>query len=301
VTGPAAQRVILFAAGAIPACIVVAIINTRLWGSPLATGYDPFDIQLRWKYVVPNLERYPRWLMTTQTPAVLLALFAPFLPMRRDLQRRSVTLMFGCFIAAVFITYLLHQPNNTWFWLRYLLPAFPPLFVLTSAVLTAALARLTRGARLIATAAILGFLAWHGVAFARNDGIFRYREGELKSRAIGEYIAARLPDRAVFVSKLHSGSIRYYSGRLTLRYDFIPPEALDSVIADLRAMGYQPYIVLEDWEEPLFLERFKRYSTLAALDWPPRVLRDHGMKVRIYDPADSGTSDSNPIRTEIIR
>ena len=82
-TGPAAQRVVLFAAGAIPACLIVAIVNARLWGSPLASGYEPVDVQLRWKYVVPNLERYPRWLLNTQTPVILLAFLAPLIPSRK--------------------------------------------------------------------------------------------------------------------------------------------------------------------------------------------------------------------------
>lgn len=309
VTGPDRfpfQRLILFAAGVIPACLIIAIVNTQLWGSPMATGYDPVDAQFRWKYVAPNLERYPRWLWNTQTAAILLAMLAPLMPARSSplrSQLRPVTLMLGCFITAVFFMYLLHQPNNTWFWLRYLLPAFPALFVLMGAGLAATLAPLDRGVRVIATGVILGLLAWHGVVFGLNEGIFRFREGERKSRAIGEYIANTLPDRAVFVSKLHSGSIRYYSGRITLQYEGIPPEALDSVIADLRASGYQPYIVLEDWEEPLFLRRFERYSALAALDWPPRVLLDHSTKVRIYDPADRATSPSapRPITTEVIR
>jgi hypothetical protein len=210
--------------------------------------------------------------------------------------------MLGCFVTAVFFIYLLHQPNDTWFWLRYLLPAFPPLFVLVSAGLAVALAGLSRGARLIATGVVVGLLGWHGIVYGVNDGIFRFREGERKSRAIGEYIASRLPDRAVFISKLHSGSIRYYSGRLTIQYEGIPPDALDLVIADLKPLGYQPFIVLEDWEEPLFFERFRRHSALAALDWPPRVLLDHATKVKIYDPADRGLSPATrPITTEIIR
>jgi hypothetical protein len=295
------QRVILFAAGAIPACLIVGIINARLWGSPLATGYERLDVQYQWRHVVPNLERYPRWLLNTQTPAILLALLAPFMAARRSPRYRSVTSMLACFITAVFVIYLFHQPNDAWFWLRYLLPAFPPLFVLMSAGLAVTLARVPRGVRLMATGVVLALLAWHGVVYGLNDGIFRFREGERKSRAIGEYIANSLPDRAVFISKLHSGSIRYYSGRLTLQYERIPPKALDSVVADLRGLGYQPYIVLEDWEEPLFVKLFRRQSALGALDWPPRVLLDHSTKVRIYDPADRQIPAAARAATTIIR
>jgi len=303
-TGPAAQRMMLFAAGTIAACVIVAIINTRLWGSPLSTGYTRTDVQYRWEHVAPNLDRYPRWLLETQTPAILLALIALFVPGWRSRPRSQlpgVPWILGCFIAAVFGIYLFHEPNDPWWWLRYLLPAFPPLFVLMSAGLVMALARLRRGVRLIATGMVLGLLAWHGVMFGVHDGIFRFREGERKSQVIGEYIAAALPDRAIFISKLHSGSIRYYSGRLTLQYEAIPQNALDSVISDLNSLGYQPFIVLEEWEEPLFTRRFLRRGA-GALDWPPRVLLDHATKVRIYDPADRATAlSAGRVTTEVIR
>src|SRR5205807_835125 len=47
-TGPAGQRLLLYAAGAIPACLIVAIVNAGLWGSPFGTGYEAADVQLRW-------------------------------------------------------------------------------------------------------------------------------------------------------------------------------------------------------------------------------------------------------------
>jgi dolichyl-phosphate-mannose-protein mannosyltransferase len=294
VTGPIARRAALFAAGMIPACVIVAVINTRLWGSPLGSGYDPMDVELSWEHVAPNLQHYPRWLLDTQTPVVLLALLAPVVAGRKRSVARVFSVMLACFIAGIFMTYLLHQPNDTWFWLRYLLPAFPPLFILTAAVLAMMLARLERGSRLLATGLVIGLLAWHGVAYGVNDGIFRFRHGEQKSPAIGEYIANSLPDNAVVISKLYSGSIRYYSGRLTLQYEWVPPAHLDVVVADLQSLGYHPYIALEDWEEPLFQERFRGHSRLAALDWPPIALLNRATKVKIYDVDAGRPFDQRP-------
>ena len=67
----------------------------------------------------------------------------------------------------------------------------------------------------------------------------------------------------------HSGSIRYYSGRLTVRYDWIPTNRLDNVIEQLRGLGYHPYIVLEAAEMGAFEQRFQGNSELAALNWIP--------------------------------
>ena len=62
---------------------------------------------------------------------------------------------------------------------------------------------------------------------------------------------------AVVIAGLHAGSIRYYSGRLTLRYDWLEPGWLDESIRVLAAKGYRPYIALEDGEEAPFRQRFE--------------------------------------------
>ena len=52
----------------------------------------------------------------------------------------------------------------------------------------------------------------------------------------------------------------------------------------LKARGLEPFIVIEEWEEPLFRQRFGGYADIAALDWPPRFQIER--QVRIYDPRD---------------
>jgi hypothetical protein len=58
------------------------------------------------------------------------------------------------------------------------------------------------------------------------------------------------------LAKQHSGSIRYYAGRPTLRWDVLEREWLDRALADLRRAGYTPFVVLDPDEEPEFRERF---------------------------------------------
>jgi hypothetical protein len=102
--------------------------------------------------------------------------------------------------------------------------------------------------------------------------------------AVGQYIARRLPERAVIISMQFSGSIRYYSGRPTIRYDFIPAARLDALVVDLQHIGYEPYIMVEDSERDKFLARFKEHSRFAALDWPPVARLRRNADIDIYDP-----------------
>jgi hypothetical protein len=80
----------------------------------------------------------------------------------------------------------------------------------------------------------------------------------------------------------HSGSVRHYAGRLTVRYDMIDRDWWRRILDDLLARGYRPYVMLSDWEEPELRARFgstpgdPRPGALIA------VLRYPG--IRIYDP-----------------
>ena len=86
----------------------------------------------------------------------------------------------------------------------------------------------------------------------------------------------------------HSGSLRYYSGRLTVRYDSLPPGSLDAAIAVLRARGFHPYFLLERWEETPFRERFSEKSAAGRIDWPPAKKWGTPVGIALYDPADRG-------------
>jgi hypothetical protein len=302
----ATQHALLFAAGVVPACLGVAALHNFWYGSPFRSGYGGLDSIYRWEYFWPNLASYSQRLLNVQTPAVLIALAAPFLLWRRPdggarrHEPRHLGIVYLCFIAATFGCYLFYEPYDAWWFLRFLLPAFPPLFVLTSVALVASATRFVPKARDIAIAALVGVLAWHGVRYSRNNSVFSFREGERKYQAIGDYIARRLPENAVLLSVQHAGSARYYSGRLTVRFSAIPSEALDSVIDDLRRLGYQPYILLENWEEAEFRNRFQEYSRVAALDWRPVAVMRHASAPAIYDPADKHSTEGPQRVTEII-
>jgi hypothetical protein len=276
--------VLAFVAGALPAFAAVAVINWRLYGSPLTSGYGRASVLYHWSYVWPNLHRYPRWLLDTQTPVVLLALIAPFvLPARL----RAVAVTWLCAIAAIFVLYVFWVPFDEWSYLRFILPMYSLVFVLTAAGLAALLSFLAPVARWLpgwTLAVVISLLAWHGVTYATGKGVMVAWWAEQRYVETGRWVAAHLSERAVLVSMQHSGSARYYSGRITVRYDLLAPANLDVVIDDLRHLGYHPYFVLDDWEEPVFRDRFQSYSARGRLDWPPIALI-HSGRVRVYDLA----------------
>ena len=305
-TGRAAQRVWLFAAGTLPFCLAVASLNTFWYGAPLSNGYAPLDRLYDVKNVWLNLARYPRWLIDAQTPVVLLMFVAPFLLPRRadgdigDAPRR-VAVAWLLFIIAVFGCHVLLTPFDAWWYLRYLLPAFPAMYVLTSVAILSISTRLMRPLRDIATIVVIVLLAARGLRYAYDNLVFDFQASQKKFVSVGEYVARRLPQHAIVFAHMHSGSIRYYSGRTTVLWSAIPETELGVIVEQFRRLGLHPYLVIERGEKVDFRQQFQHGSDLAALDWPPIAQLHDVPAVEIYDlvdrqPAANGRHDS----TEII-
>src|SRR5206468_2034126 len=102
--------------------------------------------------------------------------------------------------------------------------------------------------------------------FTRDQFIFAARRFQQRYIQAAEYVAELTPDTAVIVCAEHSGSLRYYAHRITLRYDLLSADKLDMALEELRAKGYRPYIVLDDWEEREFRKRFASKNDAGRLD-----------------------------------
>ena len=94
--------------------------------------------------------------------------------------------------------------------------------------------------------------------FLQREDVYRLRDAEAKYALAGEWIRARTPERAVVLAGLHSGSIRFYGSRATIRWDEVPSDKLSATLHSLEAAGYQPYLALDlPSEPPLFADRFR--------------------------------------------
>ena len=289
-------RAALFAVPVAGGCLAVAAINGQLYGSPFSSGYEPLSVLYRLANAGPNLDRYPRWLMQTQTPFICTALAAPMFARTGSERRETAPLAAGhvalllTFAAAVLLSYLFYTPygRDEWTYLRFLLPAYPALLVLAVAVTIETARRVIpreRAATVAASAVCIALSGWLAHESIRR-GALMARLVERRYADVGKYIEAMMPSNGVFIASLHAGSIRYYSGRLTMSYDRLERRWLDEAVKELSARGYHPFIALEDGEVAAFRERFGGLNRLALLDWPPLAERSEPVRVRIYDPAD---------------
>jgi hypothetical protein len=94
-------------------------------------------------------------------------------------------------------------------------------------------------------------------------------------------VRTHTPPDSVLLTAERSGSMRYYAGRVTLRYDLLDPDWLDRAVAWLTARGVRVYAVLDGRQADEVRARFSSQRAAAAFDRP----------FLIYEPAGTGLFD----------
>lgn len=264
------RRALGFVAALAPGLIALGWIQTVRYGSPLASGYGTASDMFALEYVRPNLERYPRWITESHTPFIWLSLLAPFWIVRRATNRRlawtSLALAAAVWIA--YLPYLFFQPHE-WFYTRFLLPAIPIMIFFAAACALAAVRALPAAWRIPAIAAISVLVGAASLHYAEKNGVFDIRNQERKYPLAGEFVRTHGPANAFVLAAQHSGSIRYYANRPTLRWDLLSPTRLDQVLTTVRSQGYEPLLVVDVGEYENFRERFAATGQQAVQQLTP--------------------------------
>lgn len=278
----------LFAIGTLPAIVLIAFLNDRLYGSPLSSGYGSLTDLYARSHIGPNLRRYFTWFIFAETPIALAGLGALLMPTRRlwpaaaDL--RIVPLL-ALFVALLWGQYFVYEVWESWGFLRFLLPSWPIIMTGLAAILVAAsnawLRRVPRAAAQTGLALLVVFLGVWTFSIAVREGVFGERQASAPEAPLGQLVRKHTVDNSVVLVWERSGTIRYYSGRTTLRYDYLDGEWLDRAVAWLRQRGVHVYAVLDPNHREQCLRRFAGQSTLAALEHP--IFLYEPVRTALYD------------------
>jgi hypothetical protein len=280
VTSPRDRRgsIARFLIGIAPSLVILGLFQRAVYGSPVASGYGNTADLFAAAHVLPNVERYGRWVYETHTPLLAIGAIAPFIVRRVD------GWLFLIVAGATVAAYLPYQVFDAWWYLRFVLLAIALMIVLATAVVAAIAQRMAprfRDATVLVAAAALA-IVWMRVA--RDRAAFELQTLERPFIEAGTFVADRLPRDAAVITRRYSGSVYYYSGRPTLAWDMLDAGALDEALAFLRLEHYVPMLVLDTSEEVDFRARFGAASEAGRLDWPP--IARIGRTIRVYDPAD---------------
>lgn len=274
-----------YGAGLAPALIALAVLNSLLYGSPFTSGYGGLGEMYTASVAPENVRNYGLWLTQTQTPFIALAIVPLVMrgALREDFSGAgSARACLAALLALTLLSYLFYGPFGNWFYLRFLLPAYPALFVLMASALRFLCVKLPLPARAPAVVCVLAALIPFSLRFGSHARIFNQAAYEQRHVRAARDVVRVTPAKSIILAVQHSGSVRYYADRITLRYDWLAEDNLDAAIRDLTSQGYRPFIVLDDWEEIEFRQRFARQNRVGRLDWQPLVRVPGSPEVRIY-------------------
>lgn len=243
------RRWALFVAGGIPGAVLFAAHSHAAYGSVLTTGYGDVSSSFSSGYVADTLIHYSKWLPVLFTPVAVLALGIPWLP-NLAIWKKSLLVVWIVVFCAFYSAYVCTH-ESCWY-LRFLLPAVPPLVAGGMLVLSGLLTRLPAYAdfnrssksfliTVILLATALGFLniRLHGLGVGK---------GELRYGHLANWLKLNLPNNAVCVSMQASGAIFYYTDLPILRWDMLDATKAKRVETAILATHEPLYAVLFPFE-----------------------------------------------------
>jgi len=283
------SRWIAFLASPAIAAFALAAMQRSLFGSATTSGYGAVGSLFSLDHVWPNLGRYAKWALFTQSALILVPIAAPFVIRRGWIdpwidRGRAIKIATSAlvFFAALQVFYLLYIVLDEWISFRFLLPALPWLLVMQAAVFAALCRRLPVALRSAAVVAVAVMVCSWQIERAHAIGAFQLHRSERRYLDVAGF-ARTLPANAVFMTLHHSGSLPYYIAATVLRWDWLQPHEIDRVVAEIAAKGRPLYAVIDDLEEPQFRTKFAGTRTAARLGTPVFSAGDGaGITSRVY-------------------
>lgn len=241
------RRYLGLALGGLPGAVFFCYYNWKAYGSPLATGYGDVSTAFSPAFVPHNLAHFARWLPVLLTPLVCAVLAAPFVAAVRRRELAVLGLWAGLLIG--FYAFYYHS-GETWWYLRFILPAFPGLILIALVVLQTGWLRLTSplGAR-VALAAVLAFGAIWQARFTRQLEVLGIALGEAHYLDAANWARGHLPPESALFCMQVSGAFYFYTPFLLIRWDQALAARMTELFALLQQQKRPVYAVLYDFEK----------------------------------------------------
>jgi len=235
---PRLRTWIAFGLGGLPGALFLAGYNHALYGSYVTSGYGDVRSLFAAAHLAPTLWHYATWVPVVATPLALATVALPWVKI--DWRRKCALLAW----AGIFVFfYAAYEPSKeTWWYLRFILPALPALGIAAALVLQqinypswflasrllppdAAPDQMARGRILRLPVALLLFLAAAGWMFSWTRDL-RATSVELDDRVYpitGRWVAEQLPPDAVLIAYQVSGAVLYYSNQPFIIPNYLTP------------------------------------------------------------------------------
>lgn len=243
--GVSFRRWLLLVLGGLPAAVFLGAFNFAAYGRIVTTGYGFVGDEFSRSVIPLSLRHYALWMPVMLTPLIVLALGLPLV--RRSLPRLKGLLITWALIFPLFYVANIHT-HETWWYLRFLLPAFPPLIIAALLAARALAGRLSLPLRPAGLAMAGALVVVHGAAWTLHFGAYRIGSQE-KVYADGiAWMRPRLPANAVVAAMQTSGALFYYTDYAFFRWDMVAPAECDRIVDACRRAHRPLYAMLFPFE-----------------------------------------------------
>jgi hypothetical protein len=201
-----------------------------------------------------------------------------------DRRRVVATWVAAAAVAAPYMFYALFYDD--WETLRFVLPALVLLIMMAADALANLAVRVRP--RVLMPLVIAPVVVITGAASLRHlqeRQVFGLWMSESRYPAVADTVSRRGDEATVVLAALHSGSVRYYSGRTTVRWDQIPSDGLAATVNAITGRGHRVLLVLDGpSEREQFRQRFGASPPGVRIDILDRV---RNVSVATVEPDES--------------
>lgn len=238
------RRWAAFVAAGLPGAVFFCLHSHAAYGSYFTTGYGELgDFGQNW--ITPTLRQYGHWLPILFTPVAAAVLGLPALRRRVPL----VVGLLGTWVLAFAALYAGYRfTHQTWWYLRFLLPAAPALVIGAVLVLQSVPVRVPRRAATgVACAALVAIVAWDA-HWARSLTALDAGAGERVYPETAAWLKQHVPPDAVLAAMQESGALVYDTDFTFFRWDMIDADRFAQITQALTAAHRPLYAVLFPFE-----------------------------------------------------
>lgn len=261
-----------FALGALPGFVLLFALNLAAYGHPFRTGYGEVGQFFSLAFFPERFRHYTHWLGVTFTPFLPLAWLG--VAVSREMRWRD-RLMLLVWFGAFFAFYCSYWFHDAWWYLRFLMPAFPALIagalMATRPLWRALELRLHLPGLALRTGNLLPVLAL-AVVVSREVSVIASRNLLDIGRAESVYpracrlAAERLPPGAIVLSRLMSGALEAYTDLPQLRFDFLERRTGRRLLRRSLERGRPWYALVHEVEAGEFASRdLGRWRKIGAV------------------------------------
>lgn len=256
------KRMLIAGIGVAVAAVVRLALQGHMFGNPFSTGYGSTEALFSWAALPENIDIYTR-----QSWRAFGALWLAAVGAGAWVMRGHRTTMILAITAAVALPYLFYIRFDHWETLRFLLPGLVPLTILAAAGVTA----IAQSIRVPAVAAIVlvlfaGGFALRSERLMRDSSVWDIQNLEARYPLVGQWFQVNTPPASVAIAGQHSGSLRWYGGRETIRWDLLSAEELVPAVQELESHGATVYAALEGTEQQAFDAKFSNELARLSVD-----------------------------------